>query len=239
MLNFFGSSSSVSCQFLVLESPFHLSIYPSIYVSIYPSIYLSFHLCIYLTLYPSIYLSFHLSIYPSIYLSIYLSFHQSIYPSILGRYDFRVEHVPGKDNVVADALSRNPDLYTEADDQEDVQRDEEAFCQLHSSTASLHQAGSNSEDVYTPVCDERGATQPPSPRCAERQSDGQGEKGKGGAYVLLLSPQPRDFPTGGAVLSGACDVTGGVSQSEVVSSVSATCSSKDAPEIMAFTLAKD
>ena len=98
---------------------------------------------------------------------------------ILGQYNFCVEHVPGKDNVIADALSRNPDLYTEADDQEDVQRDEEAFCQLHSSTASLHQAGSNSEDVYTPVCDERGATQPPSPRCAERQSDGQGEKGKG------------------------------------------------------------
>ena len=66
----------------------------------------------------------------------------------------------------------------------------------------------------------------------KRQSEGQGKKGKRGAFVA--PPSLREFPTG-AVLSGACDVTKGVPQPEVDSRVNATCCSKDASEVMVFT----
>ena len=53
--------------------------------------------------------------------------------------------------------------------------------------------------------------------------------------MLLIVPPPlRESPTG-AILSGACDITRGVSQPEVDSSANATCSSRDAPETMVFT----
>ena len=89
----------------------------------------------------------------------------------------------------------------------------------------MHQARSSSDDVYVDVCGERSATLPLPPCPAERQSEGQGEKGKGGAYVA--PPPLRESPTV-AVLSGACDVTRGVPQPEVDSRVNATCCSKDA-----------
>ena len=66
-------------------------------------------------------------------------------------------------------MSRNPDLYTEADDQEDMQRDEDAFCQLQFSTASLPVPKSSQEDVYDFLCGERGAIQSPSPHRVEMQ----------------------------------------------------------------------
>ena len=106
-----------------------------------------------------------------------------------------------------DILNCSTYIIDSSNDQEDIQEAEKVSCHLQPSVASLHQISSSSDVVYFDMCEEKSAT-PPLPPCrAEEQSEGQGEKGKRGAFVA--PPSLREFPTG-AVLSGACDVTKGV-----------------------------
>ena len=107
-----------------------------------------------------------------------------------------------------DILNCSTYIIDSSNDQEDIQQAEKVSCHLQPSVASLHQISSSSDVVYFDMCEEKSAT-PPLPPCrAEEQSEGQGEKGKRGAYV---PPSLRESPTG-AVLSGACDVTKGLPQ---------------------------
>ena len=46
---------------------------------------------------------------------------------ILSKYDFEVCHIPGKDNIVADILSRSPELFSEKDNQQEMIDDEATF----------------------------------------------------------------------------------------------------------------
>ena len=45
----------------------------------------------------------------------------------MSKYDFEVQHIPGKENIVADILSRTPELFSDKDDQEDMAKDEAIF----------------------------------------------------------------------------------------------------------------
>ena len=49
---------------------------------------------------------------------------------VLAQYSFTVEHVPGKFNVVADALSRSPDLHGPDSAQPEMEADEELFAAI-------------------------------------------------------------------------------------------------------------